>query len=118
MFSNRLSRRRAILLQRKATNSQASGKRKDKRSPHIGVLASSVAAGAMMLAVPQAAHAQVLPGDPQCVIDGTTVTCTGNLAAGVAVTDPNVTLNVNNVCLLYTSPSPRDKRQSRMPSSA
>ena len=25
---------------------------------------------------------------------------------------------VNNACLLYTSPSPRDKRQSRMPSSA
>ena len=25
---------------------------------------------------------------------------------------------VNNICLLYTSPSPRDKRQSRMPSSA
>ena len=25
---------------------------------------------------------------------------------------------VNNSCLLYTSPSPRDKRQSRMPSSA
>ena len=25
---------------------------------------------------------------------------------------------VNNNCLLYTSPSPRDKRQSRMPSSA
>ena len=24
----------------------------------------------------------------------------------------------NPVCLLYTSPSPRDKRQSRMPSSA
>ena len=24
----------------------------------------------------------------------------------------------NNYCLLYTSPSPRDKRQSRMPSSA
>ena len=24
----------------------------------------------------------------------------------------------NEVCLLYTSPSPRDKRQSRMPSSA
>ena len=23
-----------------------------------------------------------------------------------------------NLCLLYTSPSPRDKRQSRMPSSA
>ena len=26
--------------------------------------------------------------------------------------------NVDEVCLLYTSPSPRDKRQSRMPSSA
>ena len=26
--------------------------------------------------------------------------------------------NVFNGCLLYTSPSPRDKRQSRMPSSA
>ena len=31
-----------------------------------------------------------------------------------------VTKNIgfNNTCLLYTSPSPRDKRQSRMPSSA
>ena len=27
-------------------------------------------------------------------------------------------LGVNHLCLLYTSPSPRDKRQSRMPSSA
>ena len=27
-------------------------------------------------------------------------------------------LDEANVCLLYTSPSPRDKRQSRMPSSA
>ena len=26
--------------------------------------------------------------------------------------------DLNNFCLLYTSPSPRDKRQSRMPSSA
>ena len=26
--------------------------------------------------------------------------------------------NQGNICLLYTSPSPRDKRQSRMPSSA
>ena len=25
---------------------------------------------------------------------------------------------MHNICLLYTSPSPRDKRQSRMPSSA
>ena len=27
-------------------------------------------------------------------------------------------LSVVGICLLYTSPSPRDKRQSRMPSSA
>ena len=27
-------------------------------------------------------------------------------------------INLENTCLLYTSPSPRDKRQSRMPSSA
>ena len=27
-------------------------------------------------------------------------------------------VGVNKACLLYTSPSPRDKRQSRMPSSA
>ena len=26
--------------------------------------------------------------------------------------------DVSHICLLYTSPSPRDKRQSRMPSSA
>ena len=28
------------------------------------------------------------------------------------------TIKMLNSCLLYTSPSPRDKRQSRMPSSA
>ena len=30
----------------------------------------------------------------------------------------NYHLSLSNICLLYTSPSPRDKRQSRMPSSA
>ena len=29
-----------------------------------------------------------------------------------------IKLGENTTCLLYTSPSPRDKRQSRMPSSA
>ena len=29
-----------------------------------------------------------------------------------------IVADLHNVCLLYTSPSPRDKRQSRMPSSA
>ena len=32
--------------------------------------------------------------------------------------DMQVTMAMDNACLLYTSPSPRDKRQSRMPSSA
>ena len=31
---------------------------------------------------------------------------------------PLARVNWNEPCLLYTSPSPRDKRQSRMPSSA
>ena len=31
---------------------------------------------------------------------------------------PELKLSVPRSCLLYTSPSPRDKRQSRMPSSA
>ena len=32
--------------------------------------------------------------------------------------DPQSETAVSMLCLLYTSPSPRDKRQSRMPSSA
>ena len=36
--------------------------------------------------------------------------------AGIASTDTIATLN--GACLLYTSPSPRDQRGSRMPSSA
>ena len=36
----------------------------------------------------------------------------------VTINFENTGKQVINVCLLYTSPSPRDKRQSRMPSSA
>ena len=32
--------------------------------------------------------------------------------------DPEIAFKNNKPCLLYTSPSPRDKRLSRMPSSA
>ena len=39
-------------------------------------------------------------------------------AALAADGDTTDTLAERNDCLLYTSPSPRDKRQSRMPSSA
>ena len=35
-----------------------------------------------------------------------------------SLTDRIDFINVDTTCLLYTSPSPRDKRQSRMPSSA
>ena len=37
---------------------------------------------------------------------------------GALKEDPNNPYTHTNYCLLYTSPSPRDKRQSRMPSSA
>ena len=37
---------------------------------------------------------------------------------GPPATGPGVSYNHLRTCLLYTSPSPRDKRQSRMPSSA
>ena len=40
-----------------------------------------------------------------------------NSAAG-RVADIHRLIPKSNFCLLYTSPSPRDKRQSRMPSSA
>ena len=42
------------------------------------------------------------------------------LKVALGVNDQEITIDGNqfNTCLLYTSPSPRDKRQSRMPSSA
>ena len=43
----------------------------------------------------------------------------GSVVVGGTVNGRNVQLNQNNrTCLLYTSPSPRDQRGSRMPSSA
>ena len=41
---------------------------------------------------------------------GSRINSASDDAAGLAI--------VSKICLLYTSPSPRDKRQSRMPSSA
>ena len=37
---------------------------------------------------------------------------------GITINTSHVEYETANRCLLYTSPSPRDKRQSRMPSSA
>ena len=44
----------------------------------------------------------------------------GTIALAAAIAQPNrfERLQLISTCLLYTSPSPRDKRQSRMPSSA
>ena len=42
----------------------------------------------------------------------------GDVAAGAPILATQHVQQYVNVCLLYTSPSPRDKRQSRMPSSA
>ena len=41
----------------------------------------------------------------------------GRILGWVYINGDTVSLN-DMICLLYTSPSPRDKRQSRMPSSA
>ena len=40
------------------------------------------------------------------------------LMARLPFDDTNAKFNVGGTCLLYTSPSPRDMRRSRMPSSA
>ena len=44
----------------------------------------------------------------------------GNAATGLGIPRASREITIYDVlvCLLYTSPSPRDKRQSRMPSSA
>ena len=42
----------------------------------------------------------------------------GRTRVVVMVDDREISVPVSVDCLLYTSPSPRDKRQSRMPSSA
>ena len=50
---------------------------------------------------------------------GSNVTIKGDVKIGNDVSvESNVVLANVNICLLYTSPSPRDKCRSRMPSSA
>ena len=51
-------------------------------------------------------------------IEITPFACDVTVAALSTLLNCEVQLRMNGSCLLYTSPSPRDKRQSRMPSSA
>ena len=44
--------------------------------------------------------------------------CGGTISSAYSPTNENIAPTHFSPCLLYTSPSPRDKRQSRMPSSA
>ena len=49
-------------------------------------------------------------------VDSFNVSSTTDTQTGYAII--NMTNGFNNTCLLYTSPSPRDRTRSRMPSSA
>ena len=69
-----------------------------------------------------AAHGAYPPGVPlsdvravQHVIEATGMDCTGLVDEPSAA---NAVLQLRDGCLLYTSPSPRDRTRSRMPSSA
>ena len=41
-----------------------------------------------------------------------------NIDVDKSICDIDISVRLFNVCLLYTSPSPRDRTRSRMPSSA
>ena len=43
---------------------------------------------------------------------------TSDYQDAIVTFNPEITAHLNNFCLLYTSPSPRDRQKSRMPSSA
>ena len=61
-------------------------------------LIGSVLPISILFANPQSSQAQVVPADPQCVVSGTTVTCTGDLSTGVDVDGPPYdALNILNV---------------------
>ena len=70
-------------------------------------------ADAVSVIVPNKFHA---PLAIQCLQAGKHVFCEKPPALSAAEVEEMIA--VANDCLLYTSPSPRDKRQSRMPSSA
>ena len=73
----------------------------------------------------------LINGMPQDAVgDGVDITSTGNAVVDVSIVDSNIGAPAGavapdlsvfhgvDICLLYTSPSPRDRQKSRMPSSA
>ena len=74
----------------------------------------SLAIGLLVLAVLAAMPLlHLLPGDHALHVSAYTLTLVGKILCYCIVA-----LALDLVCLLYTSPSPRDQRGSRMPSSA
>ena len=75
-----------------------------------------------------ALHALRTDGDGDCLLHACALSLWGahdrahtlRQRIALALTEPDVAAEFERLwlCLLYTSPSPRDKRQSRMPSSA
>ena len=59
-----------------------------------------------------------LPDIGEGVVEGEVVQWHVSVGDKVAEDDPIVDVMTDKACLLYTSPSPRDVEESRMPSSA
>jgi hypothetical protein len=69
-------------------------------------LLGTVAAGALWLGTPRYARAQVVPPSAPCDdVSGTTVTCTGNISAGIKTGNPYAVLNVENLTTNITPAS-------------
>ena len=65
----------------------------------------------LVVMAPEKAHAQIA-ADVQTLVNQSRVQTVSSQSRGPLV------YNLRNICLLYTSPSPRDLSTSRMPSSA
>ena len=61
---------------------------------------------------------KIRKGDKVRVLAGKDRGKEGKVSRAIPADNKVIVDGVNIACLLYTSPSPRDKRQSRMPSSA
>ena len=81
------------------------------------VLAGS-SSGTLTIAAPAVAGTNTLTLPASTGIITTCVVQTVNSQDGSHATGTTTDPNTPNTCLLYTSPSPRDRQKSRMPSSA